>query len=123
MHCTVQVKGMSSSPRRSVCPIACALDLLGDRWTLLVVRDLFLGRRFFDEFLASPEGIATNILADRLAHLVDHGLAAREPDAADRRRVCYRLTAAGRSLRPVLLAVKKWGLAAIPGTEARLAAK
>jgi len=61
--------------RRSVCPIATTLDLLGDKWTLLVVRDLlFVGKRRFGEFLESPEGIPTNILTDRLRRLEEHGV-------------------------------------------------
>ena len=59
-----------SASRRSSCPVSCALDLLGDRWTLLVIRDLFRGFTRFGEFLASPERIPTNILADRLKRLV-----------------------------------------------------
>ncbi len=96
--------------------MACALDLLGDRWTLLVVRDLVLGRKYFEEFLASPEGIATNILSDRLKLLIGHGLVEKHPDEADRRRFVYKLTARGRSLRQVLVPLARWSLANIPGT-------
>ncbi len=67
------------SQKRSVCPIACTLDIIGDKWTLLVVRDLLLGRSHFKQFLASPEGIATNILANRLNRLVSHGIAEQFP--------------------------------------------
>ena len=63
-----------SGPMRSPCPLACALDLLGDRWTLLVIRDLVLGKSRFKEFVASPEGIPTNILSDRLDRLLTHGI-------------------------------------------------
>ena len=106
--------------QRSVCPLACTLDLIGDRWTLLVVRDLACGKRNFNDFCRSPEKIATNILADRLERLIDHGLA--EKYAADDlpNRDCYRLTAKGRSLGPVLSAVADWGLANIEGTRAVL---
>ena len=61
----------------SVCPVACALDLIGDKWTLLVVRDLACGKRFFNDLSRSSERIATNILADRLERLVAHGLVER----------------------------------------------
>ena len=61
--------------KRSVCPVACALDVMGDKWTLLVVRDMACGKRHFNDFCRSPERIATNILADRLERLVAHGLA------------------------------------------------
>ncbi len=104
--------------QRSVCPVACALDLIGDKWTLLVVRDLACGKRQFGEFARSPEKIATNILADRLERLVAHGLA--EKYAADElpHRECYRLTAKGKTLGPVLSAVAEWGLANVEGTRA-----
>lgn len=101
---------------RSVCPVACVLDLVGDRWTLLVVRDLLRGKRSFEEFAASPEGIATNILAARLKQLVEAGLVERRSDAADRRRVFYQLTPAGERLRSLVKAIAAWGLRHIPGT-------
>ncbi len=106
-----------SDSRRSPCPVACALDLLGDRWTLLVVRDLLLGRRYFEEFLSSPEGIATNILSDRLKLLIAQGLVEKVPDEGDRRRFVYRLTPRGRSLRQVLVPLARWSLENIPGTQ------
>lgn len=102
--------------RRSPCPVACALDLIGDRWTLLVIRDLFLGKHYFDEFLASPERIATNILAARLKFLEENGLASSERDPEDGRRIRYKLTEKGKSLRLVLAGVARWGLKNIPGT-------
>lgn len=111
---------MSTSERRSPCPVACTLDLLGDRWTLLVVRDLVLGRSTFKEFLAAPEGIATNVLSDRLARLEEHGLVERRPNPARADRSTYHLTAKGRSLKKLVRAVATWGLEHIPGTEARL---
>jgi DNA-binding HxlR family transcriptional regulator len=66
---------MARTKRRSICPVACALDLFGDRWTLLLIRDMACGKSLFKEFSASPERIATNILADRLERLVVGGLA------------------------------------------------
>lgn len=107
--------------RRSVCPVACALDLFGDKWTLLVIRDLMSGKMFFKDFLASPEKISTNILADRLARLVGHGLIERYATNDVAGREAYRLTAKGQSLRSVLAALKAWGLAQIEGTEAQVA--
>ena len=68
------------SSRRSDCAIACTLDLVGDRWTLLVIRDLFLGATYFEDFRKSEEGIAPNILGDRLRKLEEHGLVTRTPD-------------------------------------------
>jgi DNA-binding HxlR family transcriptional regulator len=114
---------MAAAKKRSPCPIACTLDLIGDKWTLLVVRDMACGRTLFKEFAASPERIATNILSDRLARLVDGGLAERFAAADAARHEGYRLTERGRSLLPVLKAVTEWGLANIKGTEARMRAK
>ena len=106
--------------RRSPCPLACTLDLIGDKWTLLVVRDLACGKTQFNEMCRSPEGIATNILADRLARLVESGLAEKFAPADQPGRDAYRLTAKGKSLGPVLAAVAAWGLANIKGTKAVL---
>lgn len=97
------------SVRRSDDPIALALDLIGDRWTLLVVRDLFKGKRRFSEFLASEEGIKTNILTDRLKRLEDAGLVERTPYQRHPPRFEYHLTRAGRDLSPVLTAIFAWG--------------
>jgi DNA-binding HxlR family transcriptional regulator len=106
--------------KRSRCPVACTLDILGDKWTLLVIRDLAHGKSLFKEFCASPEGIATNILAERLQRLVAHGLVERFPLAEKPEREAYRLSAKGTTLLPILTAVAEWGLLHIPGTEARL---
>lgn len=110
---------MPSLERRSPCPVACALDLLGDRWTLLVVRDLFLGRSRFKDFAASPERIPTNILTDRLERLVAQGAVLRVPLPGGK-RFAYELTSKGRALQPVLIALKDWGLAWEEGTRAAL---
>jgi len=96
--------------------VACTLDLIGDRWSLLVLRDLFGGKRRFDEFLASPEGIATNVLTERLARLERERLVTRERDPDDGRRVVYELTQRGRSLSSVLGAIRDWGLRHVPET-------
>jgi len=108
---------------RSCCPIACALDLIGDRWTMLIIRDLLLGRSHFKEFMASPEKIATNILADRLDRLVEHGLAERFLSPSVRGKEAYRLTPKGKSLKPIIKSLVKWGLDNLEGTEARMAEK
>jgi DNA-binding HxlR family transcriptional regulator len=101
---------------RSICPVACALDLLGDRWTLLVIRDLFAGNTRFGDFLKSPERIPTNILADRLKRLQNAGLVRAVPYTTRPTRYDYQLTQAGRDLGPVLRAIGDWGLAQFPGT-------
>jgi DNA-binding HxlR family transcriptional regulator len=109
--------------RRSCCPVACSLDIFGDRWTLLVVRDLAYGKKYFKEFLASPEGIATNILADRMLRLAEAGVVQKVPQPDQPGRDAYMLTDKGETLVPVLGAVARWGLANLRGTEARLAPK
>jgi DNA-binding HxlR family transcriptional regulator len=90
------------------CSIARTLELVGDRWTLLIVRDVSLGRGRFDE-LAESLGMATNILTDRLNRLVDDGIFTREPQAERADRFEYRLTDKGRELKVVLLALMEWG--------------
>jgi DNA-binding HxlR family transcriptional regulator len=109
-------------PNRSVCPIACALDIFGDRWTLLVIRDLACGKSQFKEFCESPERIATNILTDRLNRLVDQGLVERVPAASLSGRDAYQFTAKGKTLIPVVQSIADWGLNHIKGTEARMKA-
>jgi DNA-binding HxlR family transcriptional regulator len=106
--------------RRSPCPVACALDLLGDRWTLLVVRDLFLGRTRFKDFAASPEGIPTNILAERLDRLLRAGVVHQVPATPGGKHLAYELTEKGRSLGPILRGLRDWGLAWEKGTVAAL---
>ncbi|GAA5479477.1 helix-turn-helix domain-containing protein [Haloferula helveola] len=109
-----------SPERRSPCPVACALDLFGDRWTLLVIRDLMLGRSRFKDFAGSPEGIPTNILSDRLTRLTEGGVIEKVPAEDGSKRFAYALTKKGESLKPLLLAIRDWGLKWEPGTEARL---
>jgi DNA-binding HxlR family transcriptional regulator len=105
---------------RSKCPIGGALDLLGDRWTLLVMRDLlFYDKRRFADFLASPEGIATNILADRLDRLERCGLVRRRRYRERPPREEYHATARGRDLVPVLRELIRWGQRHVPGTAKR----
>jgi DNA-binding HxlR family transcriptional regulator len=103
--------------RRSPCPIACTLDLIGDHWTLLVIRDMmFFGKHRFEEFLESPEGISTNILTNRLKSLEEVGLVEKQLYSNHSRRMNYQLTEQGRSLRPLLEAMINWGLKHIPET-------
>jgi len=90
------------------CSVARSLELVGERWTLLIVRDAFLGRHRFEEFQASL-GIARNILTDRLAKLVDHGIFERVRYQERPDRYEYRLTDKGRDLRLPLLALMEWG--------------
>jgi DNA-binding HxlR family transcriptional regulator len=116
-------KSPKGPDRRSPCPVACSLDLLGDRWTLLIVRDLLLGRSRFKEFSASPEGIPTNILSDRLEKLLHHGIVEQVPAADGTKRLAYELTERGRALGPVLVAIRDWGLKWMKGTRVMPAAQ
>lgn len=103
---------------RSPCPIARSLEILGDRWTLLVIRDLYLGKTRFKEFVASPERIPTNILAERLERLRRHGLVRQAPEVEGGRRQAYTLTEKGQALLPVLKEMRDWGLEWVAGSEA-----
>jgi DNA-binding HxlR family transcriptional regulator len=104
-------------PLRSPCPVACTLDLIGDRWTLLVIRDMmFADKQRFEQFLASPEGISSNILTDRLKALEAAGLVEKQPYSNHARRMNYVLTEKGQSLRPVLKVMTLWGLKHIEQT-------
>ncbi len=94
---------------RSHCPVSCALDVLGDKWTLLIVRDLIIhGSRTYSDFCESPEKISTNVLAARLKHLSKLRLIERvNPDGANRGNA-YQLTKSGRALEPILQAYVEW---------------
>jgi DNA-binding HxlR family transcriptional regulator len=86
-----------------------SIEMLGDRWSLLIIRDMMVrGSRTFKEFLGSDEGIATNMLADRLRRLEAHGIIASEPDPSDGRKLIYSLTAKGIDLAPVLTEMVLW---------------
>ena len=104
------MEGIVRKELRSDCPIAASLDILGDRWTMLILRDMLLaGKSQFGEF-ATEEGVATNILADRLATLVDRGIIEKVPDEADRRKFHYRVLAPGIELLPVIAELVVWGV-------------
>jgi DNA-binding HxlR family transcriptional regulator len=108
--------GPTAGPGRSTCPVARTLDLVGDRWTLLVIRDLLGGQKRYGDLLASEEHIPTNILADRLKRLERAGLLERVPYSEHPPRFAYRLTAEGRGLGRAVDALASWGLAHFPGT-------
>ncbi|NYH25977.1 winged helix-turn-helix transcriptional regulator [Paraburkholderia bryophila] len=95
----------------SNCPICYSLDIFGDRWTLLIVRDMVANhKQYYREFLGSDEGISTNILADRLKNLVEHGLVTKEDDPENRSQSVYHPTEKALALGPVLEAIMDWGL-------------
>src|ERR1700734_2295583 len=103
---------------RSACAIANSLDILGDKWSLLVVRDLFHGKRTYGELAHSPERVPTNILADRLKRLESAGIVASTPYQERPVRYAYTLTPKGSALTEVLGAFVRWGKQHIPGTVA-----
>ena len=102
---------------RSACPITNVLDILGDKWTLLVIRDLVLGKRRYQEFMSSPEQMASNILADRLKRLEAAGLVTKRTYQKHPARYEYILTKKGKGLEPVLEAIIVWGQQHYPGTK------
>lgn len=98
--------------RRSACPLNASVEMLGDRWSLLIVRDMMLrGFQTYKEFMECHEGIATNILADRLRKLVSYGIITTNPDPSDGRKVTYLLTQKGIDLAPVLTEMVLWAAA------------
>src|SRR5690348_166138 len=104
------VAGKSRSKRRSDCPVSISLEILGDRWSLLIIRDLMVrGYRTFKEFQGAGEGIATNILSDRLRKLQVAGIITAGVEKTDGRKLNYRLTEKGIDLAPVLLELLIWG--------------
>jgi len=106
----------SGGLRRSPCPVANTLDLVGDKWSLLIIRDMRHGKRTYGELAQSPEGVPTNILADRLCRLEDAGII--ESAAYQERpvRYAYTLTDKGNDLGELLGALVRWGKKHIPGT-------
>jgi DNA-binding HxlR family transcriptional regulator len=104
------VPGKPKLKQRSGCPVSISLERFGDRWSLLIIRDLMVrGFRTFKQFQEAGEGIATNILADRLKKLEAAGIINTETGDRDARRVNYRLTQKGIDLAPVLLELLVWG--------------
>jgi DNA-binding HxlR family transcriptional regulator len=103
---------IGKAKRRSGCPLNASVEMLGDRWSLLIIRDMMLrGARTFKDFLGSDEGIATNILADRLRRLVAYEILATELDPSDGRKLIYVLTRKGIDLAPVLTEMVLWAAA------------
>lgn len=98
--------------RRSGCPLNASVEMLGDRWSLLIIRDMMLlGYRSFKQFLNSHERIATNILAGRLKRLEHYGIITSSPDPTDGRKLIYSLTKKGQDLAPVLTEMVLWAAA------------
>jgi len=100
---------MKAIKRKSDCPINFVLEIFGDKWTFLIVRDLmFKGKHFYGEFLMSEEGIATNILSDRLSLLESNGIISKSSDPSHKQKIIYRLTRKGIELVPLLVEVIMW---------------
>jgi DNA-binding HxlR family transcriptional regulator len=109
---------LETGERRSDCPLSSTLELIGDKWSLLIIRDMmFFGKESYNEFLNSSEGISTNILKDRLVKLSEYGLIAF---SGGEKRKKYVLTKTGRDLKPVLEAVAKFGMKHFPRSKAYL---
>lgn len=103
------LKPMKRLQNKSHCPVNFALETFGDTWSLLIVRDIvFWGKKTYGEFLDSDEGIATNVLAARLAHLEQKGILSKGPHAGDKRKDVYELTEKGLALIPLLLEMSGW---------------
>lgn len=110
---------MEKIQTRSECVISNVLEILGDKWTLLVIRDLFFfNKHEFKEFLASPESIATNVLTDRLKRLMHYEIIAEIPHPQTRTRKLYYLTEKGKDLLPILGSMAEWGSKHLPDLEA-----
>src|SRR6185436_3795912 len=106
---------MPASEPRSYCPINLSLEIFGDSWTLLVLRDLmFGGKRHFRELLQCDERISSNILADRLARLVEHGLLTKTDDPTHKQKSIYSLTEKGIALLPIVVQIGAWGSRWVP---------
>jgi DNA-binding HxlR family transcriptional regulator len=103
--------------RQSGCPVAYGLDVFGDRWTLVIIRDmLMVGKRYYGEFLECPERIASNILADRLKKLEDAEIVSKAIDPSNQSKIIYKLTPKGVDLIPMVLEVILWGSKHAPQT-------
>jgi DNA-binding HxlR family transcriptional regulator len=106
---------MPSNEPRSYCPINLSLEIFGDTWTLLVLRDMmFSGKRHFRELLQCEEGISSNILADRLARLVEHGLLTKSDDPTHKQKAIYSLTEKAIALLPIVVQIGAWGSRWVP---------
>ena len=102
--------------RRSLCPIATTLDFIGDKWSLIIIRDMMTGKKRFNQFMTSPERITTNILTARLNSLEQAGLIDKQAYHKRPLRFEYSLTAKGAALLPVLQEISRWANTHIPGT-------
>lgn len=113
--CKLQSVSMASTEHRSYCPINLSLEIFGDTWTLLVLRDMmFAGKRHFRELLQSDEHISSNILAERLARLVEHGMLTKSEDPTHKQKAIYSLTEKAITLLPIIVQIGAWGSRWVP---------
>ena len=110
--------GRGPDVARSNCAVASTLDIIGDKWSLLVIRDLFAGKSTYGELLAADERVPTNILADRLRRLEDAGIIAKSAYQERPVRFAYTLTPKGKDMGEILIAIVRWGRKHLPGTVA-----
>ncbi len=109
VNVTIRLMKRDEKKLRSHCPVNYGLEAFGDRWALLILRDIvFRGKRTYGEFLASEEGFSTNILASRLDHLLAIGILQRDDDQTDGRKAIYALTPKGLDLIPVIFEIVLW---------------
>jgi DNA-binding HxlR family transcriptional regulator len=109
---------MTEDGHRSYCPINLSLEIFGDRWTLLVLRDMmFANKRHFREFLQADELIASNVLADRLKLLVEHGIVTKADDPTHKQKAVYSLTEKGIALLPIIVQIGAWGSRYVPAAK------
>jgi DNA-binding HxlR family transcriptional regulator len=100
---------MTKSKKRSECPISCSLDVWGDKWSLLIIRDLMFNNKCtYGDFLKSPEGIATNILASRLQSLEENGIIEKSDHPDSKAKILYKLTEKGIDLLPIFVEIYMW---------------
>ncbi|PCJ22065.1 MAG: transcriptional regulator [Gammaproteobacteria bacterium] len=106
----------ANSFKRSACPLANSLEIFGDKWSLLIVRDIYFGKHRYNDFAQSPEKIPTNILAERLRKLISHGIIQKVPYQQRPVRYSYELTEKGEGLLPIIREIVNWGQSHIEGT-------
>jgi DNA-binding HxlR family transcriptional regulator len=108
MHATLEP--MKRAANKSRCPINFTVEIIGDTWSLLIVRDMIaIGKKTFGEFLDSEERIGPSVLAERLVHLEKNGIITKQPDANDKRKMIYSLTERGIALIPIVYDIAFWG--------------
>lgn len=115
-HFTDAEAAVPKTFKRSACPLSNALDIFGDKWSLLIVRDIYFGKHRYKDFAQSPEKIPTNILAERLRKLQSHGIITKVPYQQRPVRYSYELTAKGEGLLPIIKEAVCWGQTHIQGT-------